>query len=327
VSRHVSAEHLALRHEAAVSARKAARIDAHLSACAKCAATNSDLSAVSSLLEATPLPPMPDYLFQRVQLAIAAESANRAAMSERSGAGAHAAGTVDVSDGRAEGDAAPEHIPGRPDLPDRAGRAPRRFRMPGMSSPIVLRGLAATAAVIVIAGGGFLLARDRAGQSESNTSGAGTRNAAPANPSAPSSGQTNRYTNVHYHIKGKDVATTALATRTNFTRHSLARQVRRTLRSTVGLGPTYVSSRPVPTGNKTAPALGVNVSRLEGCLSRVDAGRAVLLADVAQFLGRPATIIVLRPSKSAGILDVLVVGIKCSASVADVIFQTTIPAS
>jgi len=41
--------------------------------------------------------------------------------------------------------------------------------------------------------------------------------------------------------------------------------------------------------------------------------------------GRPATIIVLRPAKSAGILDVLVVGIKCSASVADVIFQITIP--
>jgi hypothetical protein len=69
----------------------------------------------------------------------------------------------------------------------------------------------------------------------------------------------------------------------------------------------------------------VNVSRLEGCLSRVDAGRTVLLAAIARFVGRPATIIVLRPAKSAGILDVLVVGIKCSASVADVIFQITIP--
>jgi hypothetical protein len=142
----------------------------------------------------------------------------------------------------------------------------------------------------------------------------------------PSSGQANRFTSVHYRLNGKEVGTTALATHMNFTRHSLARQVRRTLRSAAGVGTTYSSSRPNPTGNKTGPAFG-KVSRLGGCLSRVDAGRTVLLAAVARFLGRPATIIVLRPSKSAGILDVLVVGIKCSASVADVIFQTTIPAS
>jgi hypothetical protein len=268
---------------------------------------------------------MPDIVAQRLEMAIASESADRAARIERSGAAAPASGTVDVSDCPAPGDGDPAHIPGRPDLPERAGRAPRRFRMPGMSSPLVLRGLAATAAVIIVAGGGFLLARGQAGQSESSTSGAGTRNAGPANPSAPSSGQTNRYTSVHYHIKGKDVATTALATHTNFTRHSLARQVRRTLRSTVGVGPTNVSSQPVPSSKTMAPAFGVNVSRLEGCLSRVDAGRTVLLAAIARFVGRPATIIVLRPAKSAGILDVLVVGIKCSASVADVIFQITIP--
>jgi hypothetical protein len=326
VSRHVSAEQLARRHEGVVSARKAAWIDAHLSACANCAGTSSDLGAVSSLLAATQLPQMPDYLAQRLELAIASESADRAARSERSGAGAHATGTVDVPDRRAAGGAGPAHIPGRPDLPERAGRTPRRFRMPGMSSPLVLRGLATTAAVVVIAGAGFLLARGQAGQNETTAGAGSNRNAAPAHPSVPSSGQANRFTSVHYRLNGKEVGTTALATHINFTRHSLARQVRRTLRSAAGVGTTYSSSRPNPTGNKTGPAFG-KVSRLGGCLSRVDAGRTVLLAAVARFLGRPATIIVMRPSKSAGILDVLVVGIKCSASVADVIFQTTIPAS
>ena len=200
--------------------------------------------------------------------------------------------------------------------------------MPGMSSPLVLRGLAATAAVIIVAGGGFLLARGQAGQSESTTGAGSPRTAEPAHPSVPSNGQANRFSSVHYHLKGKEVSTTALATHTNFTRHSLARQVRRTLRSAASIGgQTYSSSRPVPSGKTTAAAFGVDASRLDGCLSRVDAGRTVLLAAIARFVGRPATIIVLRPSKSVGILDVLVVGINCSASVANVILQTTIPAS
>ena len=72
---------------------------------------------------------------------------------------------------------------------------------------------------------------------------------------------------------------------------------------------------------------GVSLSELAGCLDRVSAGRRVLLADVARYLGRPATIIVLQPLTAAGVFDVTIVGLTCSASNPDVISRTTVPSS
>jgi hypothetical protein len=328
VSRHVSAEQLARRHEGVVSARRAARIDAHVSACARCTDTSSDLSAVSSLLAATQLPAMPDFLAQRLDMAIATESASRVAAGAPAGTGAAAPGAVAVPHPEAAGDGGPVHTPGRPDLPERAGQGPRRFRMPGLSSPLVLRGLAATAAVAVIAGAGFLLARNQVRpQSESTSGGRPTRVIGPSvnQPAAalPGTGRAN----IRYHLKGKVVTTTALSTSTNFTRHSLARQVRKDLASSAGIGPTPS----VPPGQSTTKGTeqfsALSVSRLQGCLSRVDAGRKVLLTEIARYLGKPATLIILRPPKTAGILDVMIVGLSCSASAADVILRATIPAS
>jgi len=125
VRRHVSAEVLALYREGAVSARKAAGIASHLSGCSQCESVVGDLANVSVLLTATSVPPMPDVLAVRIETAIARESALRASASP---------GQV-TGTGR-------ELIPGRPDLPERGGRATRRFRMPSWSSPVLLRSLA-----------------------------------------------------------------------------------------------------------------------------------------------------------------------------------------
>lgn len=133
--RHVSAEVLALYREGAVSARKAAGIASHLSGCPQCEGIDGDLANVSVVLAATSAPPMPDVLAVRIETAIARESAVRAAASP-----AQVTST------------ARELIPGRPDLPERGGRGARRFRMPSWSSPLLLRSLAATGAVAVIAG-------------------------------------------------------------------------------------------------------------------------------------------------------------------------------
>ncbi len=206
--RHVRADVLALYREGAVSVRRAAGIESHLSGCALCTDIARDLDAVSDMLTVAPLPPMPDVLVVRIQAAIASESALRAATnpgySTRSlasdatavsgadpsvtgGGVAGAAGGVGAGgagDGGSaeEGTAGREYIPGRPDLPERAGRGARRFRMPRLSSPLLLRTLAATGAVVIVAGGGFLLA---SGQTASETSaGSGTSGAGGGTPQA-----------------------------------------------------------------------------------------------------------------------------------------------
>jgi len=336
VSRHVSAETLGRHREGTLSARKAASIDAHLSGCARCAGTNTGLAAVSNLLASTQLPPMPDSLAQGIQMAIASESAERATRNAAPGAGARAAGAAELADApeasRAAvpgADAETTHIPGRPDLPPRTGRRRRvasRLRMPRLSSPLVLRGLAAAAAVVVVAGAGFLLANGPT--ATENTAGSGAQSAGAPAASRPLSngGQASlsHRVSLRYRLNGKIVATTALSSSTNFRRNSIARQVRKDVSSAPGIEPTVA---PQPAANSVkATIFRVSLAQLEGCLSRVDAGRRVLVVNIARFLGKRATIVVLRSLKSADLLDVAIVGPSCSASHADVIYRTTIPA-
>jgi len=355
VRRHVSAEILALYREGAVSARKAAGIASHLSGCSQCTGLNSDLDTVSALLTATPLPPMPDLLVIRIQTAIATESALRAAsdpglaMRSRAvgaaggtGPGVAAAAAGSADDEAAAGDAGAgvagddgvpgrATIPGRPDLPERGRRGVRRFRMPGLSSPLLLRTLAATGAVVIIAGGGFLLAKGQPGSEGSASSGGAT--ASPRRPAASSGPAFNQAAagkpaSVSYRLHGKLVTTNAVVSHANFTRASLARQVRRDVASSsnlaAGLGGPVHAAQPAPTKSAVG---GISLAQLEGCLSRVAAGRRVLLANIARYLGNPATIIVLKPLTAAGVFDVTIVGLACSASDADVISRTTVPTS
>ena len=312
--RHVSAEVLALYRESAVSARKAAGIASHLSGCSQCEGIVGDLANVSVLLTATSVPPMPDVLAVRIETAIVRESALRAA----------------AIPGQASS-TAKELIPGRPDLPERAGRGARRFRMPSWSSPMLLRSLAATGAVAVIAGAGFLLANGQTTPENSagSTSSRGRPPAAAPGPSVSNDHAAQRAagqvpTDVSYHLNGKVVTTNAIASQTNFGKASLAAQVRRDVRSSsVGFGSAQRSA-PAPTSSSIS---GVSLSELAGCLDRVSAGRKVLLADVARYLGRPATIIILKPLTAADIFDVTIVGFSCSASNPDVISRTTVPSS
>jgi hypothetical protein len=335
VNRHVSVETLARRQEGVLSTRKAARIDAHMSLCARCADTKADLLGVRGLLAATSPVPMPDSIAQRIQMAIADESAARAARTAPLGSGAYAAMGVDTSGATAVGgDAASEAgergvvIPGRPDLPTRArhSRTTRRFRLASLSSPLALRAMAATAAVVVIAGAGFLLAN---GQQQSHKAASGT---APS----PSGAAKQRLRAVHtvagsvsvpYRLQGKLVTTTALVSHTNFQRSSLARLARMDVRQSASLTkPSVGTATPVNGAGPLSGRAGLDVARLENCLSSIDAGRTVLVTEIARFLGKPATIIVLQSLRSADFLDIAIVGPACSASSAHLIYQTTIPA-
>lgn len=312
MSRHVSADVLARYREDDLSSRKAARIRAHLTGCTTCTGTDSDLASVSGLLAATYPPPMPERLADRVQLAIARESAARAA------------GTPvlasDPSMAEAAGETGPARIPGRPDLPERSGRRAGRLRMPNPSSPLLLRGLAAAGAVVIVAGAGYLLA---SGQTASTSSTAGS--AAPK-PSAQRNSAARIAMNpqsLHYRRNGAIAIATAVASDVNFTPGSLAAQVRRQVASS---SPKFATGSPAaaPNAEKITSFGGISIPKLEGCLTRVAAGRKVLLADVARYLGKPATIIVLQSMTAGNVFHVAIVGLACSASNADIITQAEV---
>ena len=330
--RHYDAETLALYGEGEITSGKQARIRSHLAACDRCARLGADLTEVSGLLASTPAPPMPEHLAERIMLALASESAARAPSpapadrlaADRSAGDRHGAASRAAA-GDA-GDAGPAHIPGRPDLPERARhRASRRWR--GLSSPLVLRTLAATGAVIVIAGAGFLLANGQSAQQKSSntSSGAGHVAAPAARPTAAPSGQPAAAApapaEVHYQLDGKSETATALATHTDFTRTSLDAQVTKRVKSSS----SFATMAPEGSANSSVSLPGISVLDLGKCLTRISAGRKVLLADVAQYVGKPAIIIVLRPLSAVGVFDVSVVGLACSATKSDVITTAKVP--
>lgn len=342
MSRHVSAEALALRREGVVSAWKAGRIAAHLSTCAQCTEVDTELAAVPAMLAATSLPPMPEALSQRVQMAIAGEAQARVMASAApgtapSGADVRGVGLAGSGAGSRAGTDVdePAQIPGRPDLPERRRGGSGRFRMPGWSSPLLLRGLAAAGAVVIIAGAGLLLAH---GQNSSQNSGSGSGGAGvPAQQSprrpAPAAGRAvhaNGPISLSYHLKGKIATARAMTTRENFTRANMAPLVRKAVASVppIGKGPepgTTAGTSERHIASKTTFA-GLRVPTLVGCLTRLAGGRAVLVADIARYLGRPATIVVLKPLTGSHVLDVVVVGFGCSQASPDIIAQVTVPA-
>lgn len=323
MSRHYAAQVLARYREDLISPRRAARIGRHLSECVTCARTDSELAAVSAVLAAAPVPVMPAQIADQLRLAIAAESAARTA------------GTAATADGLAgaagAGSAAPVPVPvpGRPDLPERSGRR-RRLRLPDLSSPLVLRGLAATGAVVIIAGAGFLLAGGQSGSGGQTSGGAGSTRATIAPPGQNVANRAGS-ASVDYRRDGAVAAAPVSTSPVNFTPASLASQVRKQVASmstgAISTAPSASqSAAPAatsPTAGKATVLGGFSVPQLQGCLTRLAAGRAVLLADIARYVGRPAVIVVLR-SPSPEVFDVVVASLSCSSSVSDIITQAQV---
>ncbi len=120
---HVDAESLALYAEGELSRGRTARVRAHLPGCPECAATLAALGEVTTQLSHVPAAPMPSAVTARLDAALSAEAAHRAA------------------------------APGAP-VPAPAGPSPRRPpRRNPRWSPAGLRILAGTAVTLVVAGG------------------------------------------------------------------------------------------------------------------------------------------------------------------------------
>jgi hypothetical protein len=243
-----------------VTGRRGARISAHLASCERCAGVCDQLTEVSVLLAAVPVPAVPDALAQRLEDVLAVEAAQRHD-SERA---------VD------------------PRLPDRAAsRPPRRhwdFRL------VALRVLAPAAAVAVVAAAGYGLSRVT-GSSSSSSAASGTV-AAPAASSAqavssaragaaavPSNPGVGRPGMTPQQIEGP-AAFGVVTSQTDYHRATLTQQLESELQR-------YALATGTPRELAAGP--------LRGCVVRVTHGVKpgnLVLVERARFQGRPAIVIV-----------------------------------
>jgi hypothetical protein len=316
MKRHVGAAALARFREGDLGQRRAARVGAHLTRCARCTDLSAELAGITMLLASTPVPAMPDHLAARIQDTLASEAAGRLALDQ---------GTE----------------PARRELP-RHGGPPRR-RRPVLASPVVLRTLAAAGAIVVIGGGGYLAlshvatgtsgASSAAGHPAAAAGSAGSRAASQPFRAAPSFGPALSYG----HNGASRASFVPVATGLNFVPAALAAQVTAVLSQVRYKVPEAApTSGTVPSPAATSQAgssagssagsrfAGIPLTVLDGCVSRIAAGGRVLLVDVAKYQGRPATVIVVAPGASAP-RQVWVVGPACSASRGDVIAHQSMP--
>jgi Putative zinc-finger len=328
VTRHVDAEALARYREEDLSARRASRIRAHLAGCARCRALDEDLAGVTTLLaeagavgwvETVQPPPIPEHLAARIQTALAAEAARREALP------AAAASTAPwaAAEGEAPQARAEPAVTGGPDRrtqrQGRHGRDRMRQRRPGFTSPVALRTMAAAAAVVVLAGGGYEIAQHVGGSSPSSSSAAAppARQPVRGNHSAPSAGQALRLPS-YLQVGHQEVP--VIESGTDYTPATLKDQVKTTVTT---FGPL---TRPGPSARALGPSSSQasgSASRLMGCVTRIAAGRQVLLVDEAHYRNTPATVIVTGAS-AGGPEQVWVAGQGCSAASSDLLAHATL---
>jgi hypothetical protein len=265
---HVDAESLALYAEGELSHGRTARVRAHLSGCPDCAATLAALAEVTTQLSHVPAPSMPSAVAARLDAALSAESAHRAA-------------TPDAP--------APAPTP-----------APRPPRRNPRWSPAALRILAGTAVTLVVAGGvGYAVSQFASSGSSGSPSTASAPNAhrsaaqAAPNISAGSTGGHARKPHAGPYIPAD--TTRYVSTGTNYQRGTLATQGKKVLAE---YGVSGLS------GPGMLPAHSVT-AQVHTCVSQAAHGRSVLVVDQAQYqhhtaiiiiLGNPDTIVAVSPS-------------------------------
>ena len=306
---HADAETLAAFREELLSRRKAARVSAHLAACSRCAGLDAQLTEVSALLTASTAPPMPDALTARIAAAIAAEAAARAATTAD-----HAVATADgtVAVGAAGGGTGPHDRAARPARPSRAPSGPGRARL-------ALRVAAVTAAVVVVAGGGYGVARLLTANPESATSaGAGNEAAPAAGGHGAASEKTPGGLGAPSAARSAPTAR-IVSSGTNYQPGQLKTQVSAVLTQ-------HRAGASAAAGFSQANQPTASAPPVPACVPHVTGGKRPLLVDLAKYRGRPATVIVI-PGATSGTLRALVVAGRCPAATGRVLATTTVPGS
>ncbi len=340
---HVDAESLALDAEGLLSRRQSARVRSHLSGCPECAATRQQLTEVTALLGQVPAAPLPPAIAARLDLALTAEAARRAAEPAAAGAtqaanggpvtappadrttgrcttGQHGAPPVTAPPATPAGTHRSPAPPGRARRPahGRDGRDGTGTRRWGLRSPATLRLVSVAGAAVVLAAGGYGLAQLSSGSSGSTS--AASSAAAPATLPVYTSGFSYQPATL-----GRQAAT-ALARY----RHREGQLI--PAAGGIQGGPaqrsgTAGASHP-DTGAATrhgtdslAPVVSpAEEGILRGCAGAIANGRAVELVDRASYAGRPATVIVLAAGGGQP-ATVWVMGPGCSAGHPDKITE------
>jgi Putative zinc-finger len=319
MTRHIRADKLASYRAGDLGTRESARVRAHLGDCARCTAAADDLAAVSTLLASVPAPPMPDDITARIEAALAAEAASRAA----SPAVPAARGPVPVT-------------PGRDGVTRRAAvRNPKIWSGGWLRSPVTLRVAAGAAVAIVVLGGGFAAIRlaGSSGTAEgSGSSAASAGNSTSSGGSAGAASQGSREApsaalaapRLTYHAGGQARPFTVLTSSADFGPGNLRREIGLLVPGSETSPAASASPAPTALGRQPGGIPGFAPAALEACVTRVADGGQVQLVTIGHYEGQRAAIIVVSPA-GGGPARIWVVGTGCSATSSDVITQMALP--
>jgi hypothetical protein len=329
----VDAESLALDAEGLLSRRQSARIRSHLGGCPECTATRQQLTEVTALLGQVPAAPLPPAIAARLDLALTAETARRAAGPAAAGAtraanGGPAAAPPAAAPSAAAPPATPAGTHPSPVPPGRArrpahGRDGTGTRRWGLRSPVTLRLVSVAGAAVVLAAGGYGLAQLSAGSSGSTSTASGAAAPATVLP-VYSSGLSYQPATL-----GRQAAAALAGYQRNQAQVNPAA-------GGIQAGPAQGSSPASgtaggghavsgPAGRQGTDSLAPLVPPAEegilrGCAAAVADGRAVELVDRARYAGRAAIIIVLAAAGGQP-ATVWVTGPGCSAGHPDKITE------
>jgi hypothetical protein len=332
---HPDSENIAACREDLLPARRAARIAAHLGECPRCAEVDAQLAAVTAALARTPTPPVPASLTARLDAALAAEVAARSAAGASPGhadsaEGATPAGAADraapadrrspaeraaAPAGRGPGTGTGHTGPGRGG-PGRGGPG-RRAGRPRAGSRLSLRIAAITAAVVVLAGGGYAISRVIAGGQE--TSSASSSGAA-ASGSTASRSAGSALPPEAVPRAAPTAGLPLVASGTTYRAGQLPAQVTAVLQRHPAHG--HVSAAPPAAAGAAGKA---GFPHLAGCVSHIAGGQRPRLVDIARYGTQPAAVIVV-PVPGTATVRVSVVGPGCSGQGSDIITQFSMPA-
>ena len=308
---HPDADTLAACREGLLGRRRSARIRAHLARCSRCASLDRELDSVTTMLASAPAPRIPDEVAAWLDTVLAAESAARARGQSPAADGIPA--IVGATAGAADGQAAPGGQGGRAPGQPRSTRPARPWRV------TALRAASVTAALLVIAGGGYGVSRllqggHNAGISSSSAPGraagpAGSRNGAAiaggGGSSAPASARAG--------LMMPSAGVPAVHSGTDYQPGQLVAQAEAVLaRPPARSGAQSITSLPATT--------------LTGCVKLFAGGAQPTLVDEASYFRQPATIIIRAPARGqTGRVWVIVP--RCSAAGRQLIATAVLPAS
>jgi hypothetical protein len=264
---------------------------------------------------------MPDDITARIEAALAAEAASRAA----SPAVPAARGPVPVAPGR---NGATRHA---------AARSPKILSGGWLRSPVTLRVAAGAAVAAVVLGGGFAAIRLAGSTGTSETTGSSAAEGSGTSAGSGASGAAAQGSReapsvarpaptLTYRAGGQSRLFTVLTSSADLGPGSLAREVGRLIlgERTGPLQGTNASPGPSAKRSAASGIPGFAPAALEGCVTRVADGGHVRLVQTGRYQGQQAVIIAVSPA-GGGPVRIWVVGTGCSATSSDVITQMALP--